>query len=44
MISASPSGDVAEKARVGGANGYLPKPIDPQRLKTVLRDWFGWIP
>jgi CheY-like chemotaxis protein len=44
MISASPNGDIAEKARVGGANGYLPKPIDPQRLKAVLRDSFGWIP
>lgn len=44
MISGSPNGDTAEKARVSGANGYLPKPIDPQRLKAVLRDSFGWIP
>ena len=43
MISGSAYGDGAEKARVSGANGYLAKPIDPQTLKAVLRDSFGWM-
>ena len=44
MISASQTGDLAEKVRAGGASGYLPKPIDLQKLRAVLRDAFGWTP
>ena len=44
MISASAGEDTAEKARVGGADGYLPKPIESKRLKAVLHDSFGWMP
>ena len=44
MISGSTNEDTAEKARVSGANGYLPKPFESKRLQAVLRDSFGWIP
>ena len=43
MISASRS-DVAERVRAEGASGYLPKPIDLQQLRAVLRSSFGWTP
>ena len=44
MISASPYRRHRREARVFGANGWPSETIDPQPLKTVLRDWFGWIP
>jgi DNA-binding response OmpR family regulator len=44
MISASRTGDLAKHVRMRGANGYLPKPINLQQLRAVLRNTLGWTP
>ena len=42
VITASQTGDVVHRVRARGAQGCLLKPFDPQDLRAVLRDAFGW--
>ena len=44
VITASQTGDVVQRMRARGAQGCLLKPFDPQDLRAILRDAFGWTP
>jgi CheY-like chemotaxis protein len=43
-ITASTTADIAQQIQERGARGCLLKPFDPQRLKVILGEWFGWTP
>ena len=43
-ITASETGDVIRKVQTRGANGCLLKPFDPQQLRAILSERFGWRP
>ena len=42
VITASETGDIAQQVRARGANGCLLKPFEPEELRAVLREAFGW--
>jgi two-component system response regulator MprA len=44
VITASKTRDIAQKVRTMGANGCLLKPFDPEALRAILRESFGWTP
>jgi len=44
VITASETGDVVQHTRARGAHGCLVKPLDPQKLRAILRASFGWTP
>lgn len=44
VITASKTRDIAQKIRARGANGCLLKPFDPEALRAILRESFGWTP
>jgi CheY-like chemotaxis protein len=44
VTTASKTRDIVQQVRVRGANACLLKPFDPQELRAVLRESFGWAP
>jgi CheY-like chemotaxis protein len=44
VTTASKTRDIVEQVQVRGAHGCLLKPFDPQELRAILRDAFGWAP
>jgi CheY-like chemotaxis protein len=44
VITASKTCDIAQEVRARGANGCLLKPFDPEALRAILRESFGWTP
>jgi CheY-like chemotaxis protein len=44
VTTASKTRDIVQQVRERGANACLLKPFDPQELRAILRDSFGWAP
>jgi len=44
VTTASKTPDIVQHVQARGAHACLLKPFDPQELKAILRDAFGWAP